>query len=49
MIEQRWVPMPLDEYREHAERELTSARMRPDTCVACGTSKSSSLGAAAAA
>jgi hypothetical protein len=49
MIDQRWVPMPLDEYREHAERELTTARLRPDTCVACGTPKSPPLAQAAIA
>ena len=38
LIDEEWVPMPLDEYREHAEQKL-KARARADTCVACGTPK----------
>jgi hypothetical protein len=37
LIGEEWVAMPLDEYREHAEPELSKARTRTDTCVACGT------------
>ena len=36
MIGGQWVPMPLDEYREHVAGQLSRAKGLPQTCVACG-------------
>ena len=39
-VEGQWVPMALDEYREHAALRLIpnpAAMAAPDSCVACGS------------
>ncbi|HTS20206.1 MAG TPA: hypothetical protein VMN79_00210 [Casimicrobiaceae bacterium] len=49
LVDDQWMPLPLDEYRERAEQELTKARGRADTCVVCGTPKPPRSGPALAA
>ncbi len=39
-VEGQWVPMALDDYREHAALRLNpnpAAMAAPDSCVACGS------------
>jgi hypothetical protein len=38
----QWVPMALDEYREHASMQWVpdpTAKAAPESCVACGSSR----------
>ena len=39
MIDEQWVPMPLDEYRDHVAMHLARAKRLPHTCVACGATQ----------
>jgi len=39
VIDEQWVPMPLDEYRDHIAMHLRAARTLPQACVACGRSE----------
>jgi hypothetical protein len=41
-VDDQWVPMTLDEYREHASMQWVpdpTAKAAPESCVACGSSR----------
>jgi hypothetical protein len=47
-IDGQWVPMPLDEYRDHIAMRLRATRPLPHACVACGATLSDASYASAA-